>query len=378
MEPLFRNSILFISGFVVALVLFRHPESIQHIKTYVEAEENAIRYNESTTSSLNTRQNPMAAPKNQDHSLTASSYRTRNASYGYQASSRPSLDSVPNIPDHVPTAPPTGRPEGEAENNENNEDENQKAQQAATQPQPSKSQYEAPHYKDIDSGEKSFSSTMPLVGAIVTDNTNKNTDSNTKNNTSNSGTAISGAGFGGTSKNPNTDTDNDSFDLDDDFSRSGLQSAKKLYNQKEITEDEYLGYLSSGLESSDASLKSLAVNELATIRSQNAFLLQSQFASASRTNEQALTQALVSTYRSSSDLIFLSQRISDDSSVVSQSWAVHVLDAVISGSNMDFSNPEIKNTLVNNISSSLVSLDANHPSFGLAQSISRDINQKLS
>lgn len=372
MEPLFKNSILFIAGFIVALVLFRHPESIDKLKAYnYDADQSEVVINDSRSN-----QKPNFDKLNERPTQkTTETQRPQLAQnfFNNSRNSRPSLDAVPNLPEQTPTAPPTGRPHVEGEEEEKDEEKtNTIANNTTSRPAEDKPKYD---YKSKDSGEASFSSMASFVGVATMDQSKNGI---AKSNAT-SGVPVSGAGgYSGGYTGGNSSGGNEDFDIDGDFTQAGLQNAKRLYNNKSITEAEYLEYISMGLESTNTAFKTSAATELVNLRTDNAFALQAQFASSSNANTQILNTAVAAAYRTPGDLLYLSQRIADNSSVMSQSWAVHSLDVVISGSNMDFSNQQVRDTLVNNVYSSLVGLDRSHPSFGLAQSISKDINSKLS
>jgi hypothetical protein len=282
--------------------------------------------------------------------------------------------------DHIPTAPPTGRPlaEDQTEEEQAQTDELNKTQVAQNYDQ-NANQNKSEKPQPISEAEASLSSSMPPIG-LIGSNLNENSDS-TNSNKDNTLRGVGGGGFAGGSRSGggrNTPDDNtEQGVLPEDFTSAGLQLARRQLAEGDLSEVGYLEYLNLGLNSSDSSLKTSAINELVGLKTRNAFILQAQFASSSSADINALNQAISSQYRSASDLRFLSQIIADNSSVEAQEWAVYSLNVVLGSSNMDFSNPQIRDVLVQNIATSLVQLDANHPANAEAQIILRRINDNL-
>lgn len=383
MNSLFRNAGLFISGFLVAIAIYKSPMNIK--ESYRSSAEDSQNISRTDNSDLS----KALAKRNLDEPLKRSALRPLNtihqtSNYNSYSNGRLSLDSVPEMPgrteDHIPTAPPTGRPlaEDQTEEDETQKDEPTKTEVTRNYDQNS-NQNIPEKAKSISDAEASLSSSMPPIG-LIGSNLNENSDSSNSSKdiaTRGSGGGVSGGGgsSGGGRNVPGENTEQGV--LPEDFTTAGLQIARRLFAEGDLSEVEYLEYLNLGLNSSESNLRASAINELVGLKTRNAFLLQAQFASSSGSDISALNQAIASQYRSASDLRFLSQIIADNSSVEAQSWAIYSLDVVLNSSNMDFSNPQIRDILVQNISTSLVQLDSNHPSFAQAQDISRDINNRL-
>lgn len=383
MNSLFRNAGLFISGFLVAIAIYKSPMNLK--ESYRSSDEDSQNVSRSDNSDLRS----VLAKRNLNEPLKKSSLRPQNtinqaSNYNSYSNGRLSLDSAPDMPgrteDHIPTAPPTGRPlaEDQTEEDETQKDEPTKNQMAQNYDKNS-NQNNPEKTKSNSEAEASLSSSMPPIG-LIGSNLNENSDSS-NSNTNDIATRGSGGGAsggGGSGGGRNVPGENSELGvLPKDFTSAGLQIARRQLAEGELSENEYLDYISLGLNASDASLRASAINELVGLKTRNAFVLQAQFASSSGADISALNQAIASQYRSASDLRFLSQIIADNSSVEAQSWAIYSLDVVLNSSNMDFSNPQIRDILVQNISTSLVQLDSNHPSFAQAQDISRDINNRL-
>lgn len=385
MDTLFKNSILFISGFIVAVVVYKSPINV--ISPSTGSDSNYSSGNDDSSSVSDLAKRPRFGEVVGQKPTAPFQGSNRNSKYqGYSNGSNYSdLNGVPSMAvrsdDQIPTAPPTGRPDADAAIDEENErlaeeakaieeaNKNKLAQTNSRQAEPSKYSNSA--------NEQSLSSVMPIIGFVGNDSSSK-TDNSSKDGQASGGSAGYAGGGGGRRGNGSTPGDNGGLEvLPEEFTPAGLQIARRQFASQELSEIEYLEYISLGLESSDPELAASAANGLVTVKTRNAFTLQSQYASASPANAANLNQAILANYKSASDLSFLSQMIADGSSVEAQSWAIHSLDVVVRGASMDFNNQQIRDILVNNISGNLVKLDSNHPSFGLAQSISRDINSKL-
>ncbi len=387
MNSLIRNSILFLSGFIVAVVMYNSPINTKN-KNYLTDEASNF-YNDSyeTKSDLNQNLHPnkkTTITSNLTADISKKSFRSKpSARRTYNdfafASGRQSLDAVPDMPigseGQVPSEPPTGRPtpEDQAQEDEKAEDTTSDQVQTALNNQDKGLDDYNRNSKGSSDSEKSLSSNMPQV-AFIGSNTNSTSVEETSSKSSSGG-----GGFGGgRGRRQSNNDDNAALEtLPSDFTSSGLQIARRLYTNGEMTESEYLDYISMGLSSSDLALQTLAINELVGLKTKSAFALQTEFANSSTTNSAVLNQAIAGSYRTAADLRFLGQIIADNSSVETQEWAIYSLDIVISSSNMDFANPQIREILVQNISTSLVKLDSNHPAFEEAQDISRDINNRL-
>lgn len=376
MGSLFKNIIVFISGFVIALIIYNDPIKFNSRSNL------SMDFDSSEIDSLRKSQRPLSNKIDvSSNSLFSNQNKSRinklsnNKMYnGY--SSRPSLNDVPNVDERyaeqVPTAPPTGRPEAKDDDEETEETaENDDSKTNDVKPSYSPEKIAKKEYDNSDS-EKSLSSMMPIVGAVV--NQANNLGSNTQSTTPTRGAG----GTGGTViRTPITDV-TPSDVVPDDFTQEGLAIAKRLYSSASLSEAEYLEYLNLGLQSNNSSLSNLALNELVTLKTKNSFLLLAQYASSSDSNLQSYNQAIVTNYKSASDLRFLSQMIADDSSVDGQNLAVHSLDVIINGNGMNFENQQIRDTLIQNVYPSLNRLSNSHPSYELARGIATDINELFS
>lgn len=370
METIVRNSLLFISGFMVALAIFRSPLNIsssfrnQLTPSYTSVDSKDASSYSKFDKSTKSNASDLAQRPRINNKLAKNSNFFFNSTSSSELSGTP--DNAERIQEQVPTAPPTGRPEADNEETAENKDE-KKETEAVAKYEPKRNYDYNP--KDNEASLSSVSeSNKSYVGAI--------TEAPKSAQASNQGTAIR---VSGGSSNPTIDENNTGSDvIPDDFTQAGFQTAKRLYTDGSLSEVEYLDYLSLGLNSSDSSLVSLALNEVAGLKNKNAFSILTQYANSSGANIQAINQAVVSKYRNAADLRFLSQMINDSSSQEVQSFAIHSLDIILAGSTMDFSNQQIKDTLVNNVGPSLVKIESGHPSFGLARDLSAEINRKLS
>lgn len=374
MGSLFKNIIIFISGFIIALIIYNDPikfNSRSNISMeFDNSEIDSLRKTQRPLSNkINVSNNAYNSIQNKSRVNSLSNNKMYN---GY--SSRPSLNDVPNVDERyaeqVPTAPPTGRPETKDEETEETA-ENDDSKTNEVKPSYSPDKIVKKEYDNSDS-EKSLSSMMPIVGAVV--NQANNLGSNTQATTATRGAG----GTGGTViRTPITDV-TPSDVVPDEFTQEGLTIANRLYSSASLSEAEYLEYLNLGLQSTNSSLSNLALNELVTLKTKNSFLLLAQYASSSDSNLQNYNQAIVASYKSASDLRFLSQMIADDSSVDGQNLAVHSLDVIINGNGMNFENQQIRDTLIQNVYPSLNRLSNSHPSYELARGIATDINELFS
>jgi hypothetical protein len=369
METIVRNSLLFISGFIVALAIFRSPLNINsNFKkklnpSYASSnsqqdQKDTLKYSSSNSQDL--AQRPSIGNKLLKNSKVLFNVASRN-----DLSGRP--DNSERIQEQIPTAPPTGRPETANEDSEENKEEKkEKIGESVAKSVPTKNYDTKP--KDDEASLSSVSgSNQSYVGAITeAPKTATQTAAVSQVSVVRSGS--------GSSSGDNTSSNV----IPDDFTQAGFKTAQRLYNSESLSESEYLDYLSLGLISSDSSLVSLALNELVSLKNRNAFSVLTQYANSSQGNIQNINKAVLANYRNAADLKFLSLMISDTSSTEIQSFAIHSLDIILDGSTMDFSSQQIKDTLVNNIGNSLIKIDSSHPSFSLAQTLSAEINRKLS
>ncbi len=373
MDPLFRNFLLFISGFVMAVFIVKNPVGVKNIGSDAIVFEDSIdqipaKFDEGSLTRFRKSVagiNPGARKiRSQDENyLESKSYYTPSRS-DLTASARPEVSN-----DQVPTAPPTGRTEDE-QDPENKSDVSSSDSTGSQTNFFAQESFGKNNNRVDDKSEKDLSSMASFAGAITP-------TIETRNDNLNQGTR---SGPGGASQRSQglADKNEQLGVIPADFTASGLQTAKALHSTNSISEIEYLDYLSLGLNSTDTALKTSAVFETVSLKTRDAFTFQAQFANSSATNLQLASTAVSAQYKTVNDLNFLSQMISDESSVETQLWAVRSLNIVVSESTMDFNNQQIRDALVNNVYNSLVALESGHPAFDLARNISADINQKLS
>jgi hypothetical protein len=379
MDSVFKNIIIFISGFFLAILVYRSPSVVKNQISHFSDESSDFKTQNTNSPFLTSRMGLDSKTKSKSKStytITKSLFNSNSSGASMQYT--PSYS--PNAEEQIPTAPPIGRPEATDQETENAEAENKEkdngkegdkniASQSAKELFPPKRNSST---DNSSGGEKSLSSVNALVGSVVTQiKPDGSGQIANRPSTANNG-GIRGGGSSSGSDNIESDT------LPNTFTASGFSTAKKLYSSGSLSETEYLQYLNLGLSSQDESLENLASSELVRMKTRNAFSLLSQYAAASPSRIETLNQAILASYRSVSDLNFLSLMISDESSVESQNWAIHTLDVVLNGSSMDFTNQQIKDALVKNIGPSLSKLPSTHPSFDQAQSISGDINRIFS
>ncbi len=370
MESFFKNIIIFSAGFVIALIIYNDPVGFNSKSTVVmdfetadsELSKNSKRPNSNVVKSFESSSNQR--PSNFSKNLALNSMYN-----GY--SSQPSLNDVPNIDERyaeqTPTEPPTGRPEEGVEGEETEET----AENSETKPVETKEKFLpekiAKDDKNSDS-EKSLSSTLPIVGAVVAQN-NVKTNIETQNPSRGSGGSII--------RNPIVDVEPSDV-VPDNFTQEGLTIAKRLFSTSSLSEAEYLEYLNLGLQSGNSSFSGLAVNELVALKSKNSFSLLTQYVSSSDSNLQSFYQSVESNYTTASDLRFLSEVIADDSSVISQDLAVRSLDVILNGDSMNFENQQVRDTLIQRVYPSLNRLSDSHPSYDIAREIASGISDLFS
>lgn len=369
MDSFFKNIILVVSGFILALFIIKSPINSKS------------KYYQNSVSQQETKGSNRFSSYQRDSKSESPNLQTRKSVFSnkFNSSSRENLNSeVYSYSEHnenqEPTAPPdedfNADQEDVAEEDEESEEKEQKG--LANNNDNSSNRNKQEYKPKAKSAESSSNSAAQFVGATIVPKALTNQGSST-------GSQVAVGSYGGGRRSV-SDENSDSDVIPDNFTSSGLTTAKRLYSEGSISEDEYLDYLSLGLNSSETNLKNSALTELVGIRTQSAFLIQSQFASSSNANNNLIKNAVVQKYKSASDLRFLSQMIRDNSSVESQVWGIQALDVIIDGSNsnLDFTNQEIKNTLAQNVSTSLRRINSDHPSYDQARSIYNDINRMLS
>ncbi len=365
---MFKSTIMFISGFFLALVIYNHPVDFNSNSLLIDSDQ----------TTFSTLSNSKQITSNQDLNskpLTSRSetgfFKGRSTLFNV-SSSRASLNDIPNIDaridDQIPTAPPTGRPEADGEEEAADEQTTGDSTTSELKQADINNKFDSEKLKYNRNDEKSSSSVLPLVGSVVSQVTQDLPKVKTQTGNNSGGITIGGGG--------NTLPDNTQSDvIPDEFTSAGLVIAKRLYSSSSISEVEYLEYLSLGLNSSDTTLSNSALNEIVALKTKASFLVLSQYANSS--DMQSVDQSILNNYRSASDLRFLSQMIADDSSIEAQNLAVYSLDVIINGDTMNFQNQQVRDTLINNISPSLNRLSSGHPSYGLASRISSEINNNI-
>lgn len=176
--------------------------------------------------------------------------------------------------------------------------------------------------------------------------------------TSGGGIAIGGGG-GSLPKN-NVDLS----DLPENFTSQGANIANQLLNQRKISMNDYIAYMTLGLTSSDQTEVKIAINNLSAKNNPEAFNTLAQFSVGAQAEINTyLDSQLARNLKNVSGLRFLSQQVANTEQQNSSRLAINTIGFILEGQ----INESLYDVLMTDVYNSLKQLPSNHPDYEKGQ-----------